>query len=164
MSIKQNLQRVQERIIRAAYQYHRSSDSIQLLAVSKTKSVAQLTEAYDSGQRLFGENYLQEAIPKIQALRDKKDIEFHFIGDIQSNKTKLIAENFIWVHSVDRRKIAKRLNDQRPVHLPPLNICIEVNVSRELSKSGVANFKSLCDLAQFIQNTCPRLVSGRKSV
>ena len=93
--------------------------------------------AFEAGQRAFGESYVQEALPKIAALQDLA-ITWHFIGPLQSNKTKLVAENFAWVHSVERAKIAQRLSDQRPAHLPPLNVCLQVNVSKEASKAGVA--------------------------
>jgi pyridoxal phosphate enzyme (YggS family) len=155
--ISQNLQNVRQRIHEAAKQYHRAPASIHLLAVSKKKSIELIRQAYHSGQRWFGENYLQEALNKIRALKDLKDVEFHFIGDIQSNKTKLVAENFTWVHSLNREKIAKRLNDQRPSHLGPLNVCLEVNISQEKSKSGLLDFKALSALAQFIIAACPRL-------
>lgn len=108
-----------------------------MLAVSKGQSIEKIREAYDAGQQLFGENYLQEALIKMTALSDVH-IEWHFIGPIQSNKTRKIAEHFSWVHSVDNLKTAQRLNDQRPAHLPPLNICLEVNISHEISKSGIA--------------------------
>ncbi|MEO6117837.1 MAG: YggS family pyridoxal phosphate-dependent enzyme [Methylotenera sp.] len=107
-----------------------------LLAVSKAQSAVAIREAYEAGQTMFGENYLQEALEK-QALLTDLAIEWHFIGPIQSNKTQLIANNFAWVHSVDRLKIAQRLNDTRPKSLPPLQLCIQVNVSDEDSKSGV---------------------------
>ncbi len=110
---------------------------VQLLAVSKTKPAKMIREAYEIGQRHFGENYLQEALDKIHTLEELNDIQWHFIGPIQSNKTRDIATHFDWVHSVDRLKIAQRLNDQRPEHLPPLNICLQVNISGESSKSGV---------------------------
>ena len=108
-----------------------------LVAASKQQSADKIRALFLEGQTAFGENYLQEALEKMQRLRDC-DIEWHFIGSIQSNKTKLIAENFSWVQSVDRFVIAKRLSDQRPPHLPPLNICIEVNIDHEQTKSGVA--------------------------
>jgi pyridoxal phosphate enzyme (YggS family) len=107
-----------------------------LLAVSKTKPASMIAEAYQAGQRHFGENYLQEALSKQQAL-GAFDITWHFIGPIQSNKTKAIASHFDWVHSVDKLKIAQRLSEQRPAHLAPLNICLQVNISDEASKSGI---------------------------
>ena len=119
----------------AAQQYGRAEGSVQLLAVSKTRDSDAIREMVTLGQLAYGENYLQEALRKIEALNDLA-IEWHFIGPIQSNKTRLIAENFTWVHSVDRFKIAQRLSDQRPIGMPPLNICIQVNVSGEKSKSG----------------------------
>lgn len=113
----------------------RDPDSVQLLAVSKTRSADELRQAIEAGLRAFGENYLQEALDKVAALQDQ-EIEWHFIGPIQSNKTRPIAEHFDWVHSVDRAKVARRLSEQRPPHLPPLNICLQVNISEEPSKSG----------------------------
>jgi pyridoxal phosphate enzyme (YggS family) len=114
----------------------REANSVQLLAVSKTKPSADIIEAYQAGQRHFGENYLQEALTKQKELSHYQII-WHFIGPIQSNKTKQIAENFSWVHSVDRLKIAQRLSDQRPESLAPLNICLQVNISQEQSKAGI---------------------------
>jgi pyridoxal phosphate enzyme (YggS family) len=134
-AIAANLKQVQKRISAAEQEFSREAGSVLLLAVSKTKPSEDLLAAYHAGQRAFGENYLQEAIDKMEQLADL-DIEWHFIGPIQSNKTRPIAEHFDWVHSVDRHKIAQRLNDQRPEHLPPLNICIQVNTSGESSKSG----------------------------
>jgi PLP dependent protein len=109
-----------------------------LLSVSKAQPALAIREAYAAGQTLFGENYLQEALDKQAELSDL-NIEWHFIGPIQSNKTQLIAQHFTWVHSVDRLKIAQRLNDARPLNLPPLQVCIQVNVSGEASKSGIAS-------------------------
>jgi pyridoxal phosphate enzyme (YggS family) len=114
-----------------------SSQRVQLLAVSKTQSASVIREAFEVGIHSFGENYLQEALEKQSQLTDLP-IEWHFIGPIQSNKTQPIAQNFAWVHSVDRLKIAQRLNDARPSDLPPLNICIQLNVDSEESKGGVA--------------------------
>ena len=122
--------------------YHRSENAVMLLAVSKTQSADNIRDLFLQGQRCFGENYLQEALEKQLLLKDLA-IEWHFIGHIQSNKTKLIAGHFSWVHSVDRLSIAKRLNDQRPTSLPPLNICIEINIDGEENKSGVAPAKLL---------------------
>ena len=122
---------------RAAERGGRAPESVALIAVSKTVGVAALREAHTCGQRAFGESYVQEALPKIAALRDLA-LEWHFIGPLQSNKTKLVAENFAWVHSVERVNIAQRLSDQRPPHLPPLQVCLQVNVSGEASKRGVA--------------------------
>ena len=136
-TISNALQAVRERIARAAVQGGRSSASIALLAVSKTVRPDVIRVAYNEGQRAFGESYMQEALPKIAALHDL-DLEWHFTGPLQSNKTKSIAQNFAWVHGVDRAKIAQRLSEQRPANLPPLNLCLQVNVSGEESKSGVA--------------------------
>jgi len=114
----------------------RAADSVQLLAVSKTRTPDELARLADQGQRHFGENYLQEALDKMAALQGR-DLVWHFIGPIQSNKTRDIAAHFDWVHSVDRLKVARRLNEQRPADLPPLNVCIQVNVDDEDSKSGI---------------------------
>jgi len=115
----------------------RNPEAVLLLAVSKTKPATEIAVAYQFGLRHFGENYCQEALLKQQAL-GAYDITWHFIGPIQSNKTKLIAQHYGWVHSVDSLRIAKRLSEQRPDNLPPLNICLQVNVSEELTKSGIA--------------------------
>lgn len=135
-AILSNLQAVNRAVSEAATAAGRATNSVRLLAVSKTFPAASIREAYQAGQTAFGENYLQEALDKIEALRDLP-LEWHFIGPIQSNKTRAIAENFDWVHGVDRLKIAERLSVQRPVSMPPLNICLQVNVSGEASKSGV---------------------------
>jgi len=127
---------VQARIVRAAAEAGRDIATIRLLAVSKTMSAAAVRELAACGQLEFGENYVQEALDKQAQLRDLP-LEWHFIGPIQSNKTRAIAEAFSWVHSVDRLKIAERLSAQRPADLPPLQVCIEVNVSGEASKGGV---------------------------
>lgn len=134
--------------------YHRPADSTQLLAVSKRQSPSRILEAWKAGQTAFGENYLQEARDKQQVLSDIP-IEWHFIGPIQSNKTRDIAENFSWVHSIDRLKIAKRLSEQRPKHLPPLNVCLQVNMDNEASKSGCSP-DELAQLAHTV-NTLPQL-------
>ncbi|MGY8868973.1 MAG: YggS family pyridoxal phosphate-dependent enzyme [Pseudomonadales bacterium] len=134
-SIAENLKSVGQLINQAAQQAHRKPEEITLLAVSKTRSSNELRELYQHGQRHFGENYLQESLEKKETLNDLA-IVWHFIGPIQSNKTRAIAENFDWVHSVDRLKIAQRLSEQRPGHLPPLNICLQINISCEDSKSG----------------------------
>jgi pyridoxal phosphate enzyme (YggS family) len=115
----------------------RAPQSVTLLAVSKTRGADEIAALADQGQRHFGENYLQEALDKMPALADRGPA-WHFIGPIQSNKTRDIAAHFDWVHTVDRAKVARRLNEQRPDHLPPLNVCIQVNVDDEASKSGVA--------------------------
>ena len=139
--ISRNLQAVRERIDAAARAALRDPQDVHLLAVSKTFGADAVLEAAAVGQRAFGENYLQEALDKIAAVRAAQPgllLEWHFIGPIQSNKTRPIAENFDWVHSVERDKIARRLSEQRPAHLPPLNVCLQVNISGEASKSGVA--------------------------
>ncbi len=133
--IADTLQAIQVNILNARLMANRT-DEVQLLAVSKSQPAAKMRAAYMAGQRAFGENYVQEAISKQAELSDLK-IEWHFIGPIQSNKTQLIAQHFDWVHSVDRLKIAQRLNDARPPSLPPLNVCIQINSSFEASKSGV---------------------------
>ncbi|TKC91065.1 YggS family pyridoxal phosphate-dependent enzyme [Trinickia terrae] len=134
-----NLDAVHRRIERAAQSAGRDAASIALLAVSKTFPADAVREAHAAGQRAFGENYVQESIAKIEALADlRAGLEWHFIGPLQSNKTKPVAEHFDWVHSVDRLKIAQRLSEQRPDSLPPLNVCLQVNVSGEETKSGVA--------------------------
>jgi len=138
--IAQQLANVQQRIIAAAEQARRNPSDIQLLAVSKSQPVNAILEAFHAGQRLFGESYVQEAIAKITTIEEDigpGQIEWHFIGPIQSNKTAAIASHFAWVHSIDRLKIAHRLNEQRPTHLPPLNVCLQVNISGESSKSGL---------------------------
>lgn len=153
--IDDKLKKVTERIHLAAISAGRNPQSVHLVAVSKTQPADALREAYAAGQRYFGENYLQEALEKQQALSDLSDIEWHFIGPMQSNKTRPIAEHFAWVHSLDRPKLAQRLNDQRPSHLPPLNVCIQVNVDDESTKSGIG-FSELPELVKAIQSL-PRL-------
>lgn len=129
--------RVREQILTACNNSGRTLDSVQLLAVSKTRTADEVRQLHSCGQYAFGENYLQEALDKIDALQDLS-LEWHFIGPIQSNKTRPIAEHFNWVHSVDRLKVARRLSEQRPAGLAPLNICLQVNISGEASKSGCA--------------------------
>jgi pyridoxal phosphate enzyme (YggS family) len=135
-TITSNLQAVRDAIAAAAFNAGRDPGSIRLLAVSKTFPADALREAYRAGQGCFAESYVQEALDKIAALNDLP-IEWHYIGPIQSNKTRAIAEHFSWVHSVDRLKIAERLSQQRPAHLPALQLCLQVNISMEASKSGV---------------------------
>ncbi|HEY1611452.1 MAG TPA: YggS family pyridoxal phosphate-dependent enzyme [Paraburkholderia sp.] len=137
--IAQHLEAVQQRIANAARAAGRDPHAVELLAVSKTFAAEAVRAAHAAGQRAFGENYVQESIAKIDALADlRANLEWHFIGPLQSNKTRPVAERFDWVHSVDRLKIAQRLSEQRPEQLPPLNVCLQVNVSGEASKSGVA--------------------------
>lgn len=126
-----------ERLRDALEKAGRAQDAAKLLAVSKTKPAAIIRQVWQLGQREFGENYLQEALEKQTELADLDGIVWHFIGPLQSNKTRSVAEHFDWVHSVDRLKIARRLSEQRPTHLEPLNICLQVNISREDSKAGV---------------------------
>jgi PLP dependent protein len=136
----------------------RDPHTVHLLAVSKTRTAADVCALAALGQRNFAENYLQEALDKIHACADES-LCWHFIGPIQSNKTRDIATSFNWVHSVDRGKIAQRLNDQRPAHLPPLNICIQVNIDGEESKSGVPLADGLADVAALAEHivSLPRL-------
>lgn len=137
IALPESLAQARERLSNALKKAERPLDSATLLAVSKTKPASMIRQAWKHGQREFGENYLQEALEKQAELADLDDIVWHFIGPLQSNKTRAVAESFAWVHSVDRLKIAKRLSEQRPEHLPPLNICLQVNISHEASKSGV---------------------------
>lgn len=146
--LEQRLNAVRRRLATAETEAGREPGCVQLLAVSKTQPAWMLAAAYALGQRHFGENYLQEALEK-QASLAHFEITWHFIGPIQSNKTRAIAQHFHWVHSVDRLKVAQRLSEQRPAHLPPLNICLQVNISGESSKSGVAP-DELAALAQQI--------------
>ena len=134
-SIAENYSSIGQQIKLATQKAGRDANAVTLLAVSKTRTAEDIRGLYQLGQRQFGENYTQEALEKIAALSDLPII-WHFIGPIQSNKSRSIAEHFDWVHSVDRLKIAKRLSEQRPSHLPALNICVQVNISHELSKSG----------------------------
>ena len=141
MSIAHNLETVQQAIAKAALAAGRVPHDVRLLAVSKTFGADAVIAAAECGQMAFGENYVQEAVDKIAAIqrvRPDLHLEWHFIGPIQSNKTRNIAEHFDWVHAIDREKIAQRLSDQRPATLAPLNICLQVNVSGEASKSGIA--------------------------
>lgn len=142
----QRFNKIRSQIRHAEIAADRIPESVKLLAVSKTKPALDIALAYQQGQRHFGESYLQEALLKQQVL-SAFDITWHFVGPIQSNKTKLIASHFAWVHSVDRLKIAKRLSEQRPAELPPLNICLQVNISGESSKSGIM----LADLPKLIE-------------
>lgn len=135
-TIPQNLQAVQAQIAQACATAKRDRASVTLLAVSKTQSPSALREAYGAGLTAFGENYIQEALEKIAALRDLP-LQWHCIGPLQSNKTKPVAEQFDWVHSIDRLKIAQRLSEQRPADLPPLQVCLQVNIDGGDTKSGV---------------------------
>jgi len=135
--ISERVQAVLSRMGEAARRAGRAPDAVRLVAVSKTQPAAAIRAAHAAGLKAFGENYLQEALAKMADLADLK-LEWHFIGPIQSNKTRPIAEHFDWVHGIERLKIAQRLSEARPAHLPPLDVCIEVNLSGEASKSGVA--------------------------
>ncbi len=136
-SVIGNLQDVRSRMAQACAMAGRPVDSVTLLAVSKTFGPQAVRDAFDAGCRQFGENYVQEALDKIAALADlRSQLTWHLIGPLQSNKTRPVAEAFDWVHSVDRLKIAQRLGEQRPAHLPPLQVCLQVNISGEASKSG----------------------------
>jgi hypothetical protein len=148
-------QYVRGRIARAATATGRSPDSIGLLAVSKTFPPSAIRAVYALGQRAFGENYVQEALDKMDALSDLSGVEWHLIGPLQSNKTKVVAERFQWVDTIDRIRIAERLADARPTGMPPLNVCVQVNISGESSKSGVPPEETLA-LARSIA-ALPRL-------
>ena len=138
VSIPTRLEQTRARIAAACQAAQRPAGSVQLLAVSKTFGADAVQQAFDAGQRAFGENYIQEALAKIDALSAlRTQLQWHLIGPIQSNKSRPVAENFDWVHSVDRLKIAQRLSDQRPPGLPPLQVCLQVNISGEASKSGL---------------------------
>ncbi len=149
-----NIQKILKTIANYKSQYELSAPGVQLLAVSKAHTVPEILDAIAEDQHRFGESYVDEALAKIESLSGQ-NCEWHFIGPIQSNKTRAIAENFAWVHSVDRHKIAERLHEQRPSHLPALNICIQVNTSGENTKSGVLA-SEVADLAKLI-STLPRL-------
>jgi hypothetical protein len=153
-AIASNLQAVRQRIDAACRAAGRNPENVRLLAVSKTWPASALQQAAEAGQTAFGENYVQESLAKIGQL-SHCSIEWHFIGPLQSNKTRPVAENFAWVHGIDRLKIAERLSAQRPANLPPLQVCIEVNVSGEQSKSGC----SPADVSALCQNVAalPRL-------
>jgi len=136
--IAANLQQVRARIVTACTAAGRDAAGVKLLAVSKTFGPEAVRAAHAAGQRAFGENYVQEGLAKIEALADlRSELEWHCIGPLQSNKTRPVAEHFDWVHSVDRLKIAQRLSEQRPAHLPPLSVCLQVNVDAGANKSGV---------------------------
>ena len=136
MSISQNLAQIQQQIESLSAQFQR--ENVRLLAVSKTKPVSAIEEAIQAGQKAFGENYVQEGVEKIAYFNQQADLEWHFIGPLQSNKTKLVAAHFDWIQTVDRLKIAQRLSEQRPAGKAPLNVLIQINISDEASKSGIA--------------------------
>jgi len=147
-TIASNLQAMRNAIEAAATDAGRNPGEVSLLAVSKTFSSDAISEAYQANQTMFAESYVQEALAKMSILKGLQ-IDWHFIGPIQSNKTRSIAENFSWAHSVDRLKIAERLSEQRPVHMPPLQVCLQVNISKEESKKGIAEDEA-GELAQAI--------------
>ena len=155
--IADNVQQVHERVARACARAMRPVRSVTLLAVSKTFGPEAVREAVAAGEHRFGENYVQEGVDKIAALADlRARLEWHLIGPLQSNKTRLVAEQFDWVHSVDRLKIAQRLSEQRPAHLAPLQLCLQVNISGEASKSGLAP-REVPEVAQAVA-ALPRVV------
>ncbi|WP_375752544.1 YggS family pyridoxal phosphate-dependent enzyme [Vibrio sp. HN007] len=165
-SIQQNIEQVIKQIHDAEVKCGRQQNSVQLLAVSKTKPVEAIEQAIEAGQRAFGENYVQEGVEKIAyfaAQHADTQLEWHFIGPLQSNKTKLVAESFDWVHSVDRGKIAQRLNDQRPGSLPPLKVLIQVNTSGEESKSGTGE-EEVFALAELISSLPNLTLKGLMSI
>jgi pyridoxal phosphate enzyme (YggS family) len=150
---------IKDLIARYEKKYHRTRRTVRLLAISKNQPAEKIATLFNAGQRCFGESYLQEALAKmaelVSACANYQHIEWHFIGPIQSNKTRKIAKHFTWVHSVTERKIAQRLSEQRPAYLPPLNICIQINLSRESTKSGIHPHEVL-SLAEYCL-TLPRL-------
>ncbi|MBO9489136.1 YggS family pyridoxal phosphate-dependent enzyme [Endozoicomonas sp. G2_1] len=162
-SIKHNLMTVKQQIEQACQQAHRPVEQVSLLAVSKKKPAEQIAQAHSAGQKQFGESYVQEAVEKVTQLQHLTDIEWHFIGPIQSNKTKAIAENFAWVHSVDRAKIAERLNEQRGNQDTPLQVCLQVNISGEASKSG-ATVEQLPELLALVDNSEHLVLRGLMAI
>lgn len=138
MSISHNLATISQQIQQLSTQFERPENAVKLLAVSKTKPIEAIESAIAAGQRAFGENYVQEGVEKIQHFAGQNGLEWHFIGALQSNKTRVVAEHFDWVQTIDRLKIAERLNEQRPAGLPPLNVLIQINISDETSKSGIS--------------------------
>lgn len=149
--IVRNLQSVRDRITTACFAAGRKPESVRLLAVSKTFNAEAVLDAMSDGQRAFGENYIAEGIEKINALSKYAGLEWHCIGPIQSNKTRLVAEHFDWAQSVDRLKIAQRLSEQRPAHLPALQICLQVNIDGGANKSGVAPADLMALVKEVIQ-------------
>ncbi len=165
-SIQQNIEHITSQIRRDEQKCGRSPESVQLLAVSKTKPVEAILEAYQAGQTAFGENYVQEGVSKVQHFAEHypdNRIEWHFIGPIQSNKSRLVAEHFDWVHTIDRAKIAQRLNEQRPQELKPLQVLIQVNTSGEDSKSGVSDAE-IFELAELISHLPNLTLRGLMSI
>ncbi|HHQ4595408.1 YggS family pyridoxal phosphate-dependent enzyme [Aeromonas veronii] len=164
--IAQHLFQVKERIAQAAERASRNLQQIRLLAVSKTKPVEAIMAAHAAGQRCFGESYAQEAATKIDTLRQQPeycDIEWHFIGPLQSNKSKLVAERFDWVQSVDRDKLIDRLNNQRPASMAPLNVCLQINISGESSKSGTSE-QEIFRLAELVSHSDRLVLRGLMAI
>lgn len=161
-NITENIKSIRHQITEAEKKYGREPGSVQLLAVSKTRPIEDVLAAFADNQLHFGENYLQDALPKIAAISDSR-ITWHFIGPIQSNKTRQIAENFDWVHGIDRLKIAQRFSEQRDPSIAPLNVCIQVNTSNESSKSGV-NIEDAIELAKNIQSLANIRLRGLMSI
>ncbi|MCW8964787.1 MAG: YggS family pyridoxal phosphate-dependent enzyme [Gammaproteobacteria bacterium] len=159
--LKANLGNVKTQIQQLSSRYNRPLGEVKLLAVSKTFPAERIREVYGLGQRAFGENYVDEALVKINTLSDL-DIEWHYIGPVQSNKTRKIAENFHWLHSLASEKHARRLSSQRPAEMPPLNVCIQVNVSHESSKSGINDqeVNALASIVQDLPGLCLRGIMG----
>ena len=149
MSISQNLAQIQQQIESLSAQFQR--ENVRLLAVSKTKPVSAIEEAIQAGQKAFGENYVQEGVEKIAYFNQQADLEWHFIGPLQSNKTRLVAEHFDWMQTLERAKIAERLNEQRPANKAPLNVLIQINISDEASKSGIQP-SEMIELAKHLEN------------
>ncbi|UFN69199.1 YggS family pyridoxal phosphate-dependent enzyme [Vibrio alginolyticus] len=165
-SIQQNIEHITSQIRYDEQKCGRNPESVQLLAVSKTKPVEAILEAYQAGQTAFGENYVQEGVSKVQHFAEHypdNRIEWHFIGPIQSNKSRLVAEHFDWVHTIDRTKIAQRLNAQRPSELKPLQVLIQVNTSGEASKSGVTEAE-VFELAELISRLPNLTLRGLMSI
>lgn len=154
MNISHNLESIRKRIDDICLQSGLPVDQVQLLAVSKTRPVSEIEQAFQAGQKAFGENYLQEALEKITTLADLP-LEWHYIGRIQSNKTRPIAEHFDWVHTISDIKHARRLSEQRPAHLADLNVCIQVNISEDPNKAGVVADQTI-EIGKAIQ-VMPRL-------
>ncbi|MGR6745679.1 YggS family pyridoxal phosphate-dependent enzyme [Aeromonas veronii] len=164
--IAQHLFQVKERIAQAAERASRNLQQIRLLAVSKTKPVEAIMAAHAAGQRCFGESYAQEAAAKIDTLRQQpeySDIEWHFIGPLQSNKSKLVAERFDWVQSVDRDKLIDRINNQRPASMAPLNVCLQINISGESSKSGTSE-QEIFRLAELVSHSERLVLRGLMAI
>ncbi|MBU2898740.1 YggS family pyridoxal phosphate-dependent enzyme [Vibrio hepatarius] len=166
-NIQQNIEQITSQITAAQQKCGRPTGSVQLLAVSKTKPKQAILDAVHAGQIAFGENYVQEGIDKIAYFSENHPnltLEWHFIGPIQSNKTRLVAENFAWVHTIDRAKIAQRLNDQRPEGMPPIQVLIQVNTSSESSKSGTSEYDEIFALAELISSLPNLTLRGLMSI